>query len=203
VIDELNRSNFDRAFGQLFTVLSGQAVVLPYQRDDNAGRLALVPEGASAPGTDALVIPASWRVLATISYGPPSLTGRSPGGWPRPSAAKRRQARHARDDEDENRPGRPSAGQSAGQLHGPVRARGLLVCAPSPTGPFLDRPKSRGVASPLTARYEQAAPPHQSVPRGAPREGPFAQSSYTGACAREGLGLCLRASRITRPRGVN
>jgi dynein-related subfamily AAA family protein len=26
VIDELNRSNFDRAFGQLFTVLSGQAV---------------------------------------------------------------------------------------------------------------------------------------------------------------------------------
>ena len=28
VIDELNRSNFDRAFGQLFTVLSGQAVVL-------------------------------------------------------------------------------------------------------------------------------------------------------------------------------
>jgi DNA replication protein DnaC len=29
VIDELNRSNFDRAFGQLFTVLSGQAVQLP------------------------------------------------------------------------------------------------------------------------------------------------------------------------------
>ena len=32
VIDELNRSNFDRAFGQLFTVLSGQAVVLPFKR---------------------------------------------------------------------------------------------------------------------------------------------------------------------------
>ena len=29
VIDELNRSNFDRAFGQLFTVLSGSSVVLP------------------------------------------------------------------------------------------------------------------------------------------------------------------------------
>src|SRR4249920_3790422 len=35
VIDELNRSNFDRAFGQLFTVLSGSAVVLPFKR---AGR---------------------------------------------------------------------------------------------------------------------------------------------------------------------
>jgi hypothetical protein len=36
VIDELNRSNFDRAFGQLFTVLSGQAVELPYERVDRA-----------------------------------------------------------------------------------------------------------------------------------------------------------------------
>ncbi|MDZ7731713.1 MAG: AAA family ATPase [Acidimicrobiia bacterium] len=33
VIDELNRSNFDRAFGQLFTVLSGAAVVLPFKRE--------------------------------------------------------------------------------------------------------------------------------------------------------------------------
>src|SRR6267143_7314952 len=32
VVDELNRANFDRAFGQLFTVLSGQAVVLPFKR---------------------------------------------------------------------------------------------------------------------------------------------------------------------------
>ena len=36
VIDELNRSNFDRAFGQLFTVLSGSAVVLPYKRKGQA-----------------------------------------------------------------------------------------------------------------------------------------------------------------------
>ena len=36
VIDELNRSNFDRAFGQLFTVLSGQAVVLPFKRGGRA-----------------------------------------------------------------------------------------------------------------------------------------------------------------------
>ena len=50
VIDELNRSNFDRAFGQLFTVLSGQAVELPYERESTAvGRLALVPEGVRRP----------------------------------------------------------------------------------------------------------------------------------------------------------
>jgi MoxR-like ATPase len=32
VIDELNRSNFDRAFGRLFTILSGQSVVLLTRR---------------------------------------------------------------------------------------------------------------------------------------------------------------------------
>ena len=37
VIDELNRSNFDRAFGQLFTVLSKQTVVLPYEREQGRG----------------------------------------------------------------------------------------------------------------------------------------------------------------------
>lgn len=67
VIDELNRSNFDRAFGQLFTVLSGQAVELPYTRD-GLRRLALVPEGAAVPaGADGVVIPRSWRVVATMN----------------------------------------------------------------------------------------------------------------------------------------
>lgn len=56
VIDELNRSNFDRAFGQLFTVLSGQAVELPYRREANAGRIVLAPSGAPVPSG-----PTSWR----------------------------------------------------------------------------------------------------------------------------------------------
>jgi len=69
VIDELNRSHFDRAFGQLFTVLSGQSVVLPYRRPGQLGHLALVPEGADAPGLglDVLEIPQSWRVIATMN----------------------------------------------------------------------------------------------------------------------------------------
>jgi MoxR-like ATPase len=69
VIDELNRSNFDRAFGQLFTVLSGQAVVLPYHRPGFDRPLTLVPDGAEAPVEDAdvLSIPQSWRVIATMN----------------------------------------------------------------------------------------------------------------------------------------
>jgi MoxR-like ATPase len=71
VIDELNRSHFDRAFGQLFTVLSGQPVVLPYHRPGHGPDepLALVPEGKQSPidGADVLQIPLSWRIIATMN----------------------------------------------------------------------------------------------------------------------------------------
>jgi MoxR-like ATPase len=70
VIDELNRSNFDRAFGQLFTVLSGQPVVLPYQRTEAGERpLTLVPEGKESPIEDAdvLEVPQAWRGGATMN----------------------------------------------------------------------------------------------------------------------------------------
>ena len=76
VIDELNRSNFDRAFGQLFTVLSGQAVELPYDRGGGAGRLVLVPEdavGAQRADADLLIIPKTWRVIATMNVFDKSL----------------------------------------------------------------------------------------------------------------------------------
>ena len=68
VIDELNRSNFDRAFGQLFTVLSGQAVVLPFKRGGRIQPISLVPPGVDAPDdTDAIRLPATWRILATMN----------------------------------------------------------------------------------------------------------------------------------------
>jgi MoxR-like ATPase len=75
VIDELNRSNFDRAFGQLFTVLSGQAVELPYTRRSHLGRLVLRPEGAktSIADGDILDIPSTWRVIATMNVFDKSL----------------------------------------------------------------------------------------------------------------------------------
>ncbi|KLR60092.1 ATPase family protein associated with various cellular activities (AAA) [Actinobacteria bacterium IMCC26207] len=68
VIDELNRSNFDRAFGQLFTVLSGSPVVLPFRRSGQVKPISLVPHGAETPeGTDPVRVPASWRIIATMN----------------------------------------------------------------------------------------------------------------------------------------
>jgi MoxR-like ATPase len=68
VIDEMNRSNFDRAFGQLFTVLSGSAVVLPFKAAGKSQRLSIVPFGEEPPaGTDPIRVPSTWRIIATMN----------------------------------------------------------------------------------------------------------------------------------------
>jgi len=68
VIDELNRSNFDRAFGQLFTVLSGQAVVLPFKRAGQPKPLSIAPYGVEPPDeTEPIRVPPRWRIIATMN----------------------------------------------------------------------------------------------------------------------------------------
>lgn len=68
VIDELNRAPIDRAFGSLFTVLGGQAVVLPHRRHPLGKPLAIVPHGVRPPaGTDVVEVPPSWRIIATMN----------------------------------------------------------------------------------------------------------------------------------------
>lgn len=86
VIDELNRADIDKAVGQLFTVLSGQAVVLPFEVWDNsalAARLGLaaddssthqtislsvVPPRSSTPeGTLPVRLSGTWRLIATMN----------------------------------------------------------------------------------------------------------------------------------------
>lgn len=68
VVDEMNRANFDRAFGQLFTVLAGQSVVLPY-RDAATGkpvRFRLAAHAASPQFSD-VVVGESWRMIGTLN----------------------------------------------------------------------------------------------------------------------------------------
>lgn len=68
LIDELNRADVDRAFGELFAVLAGQEVVLPHHRNEFAPPLAIVPPGASVPeNSDPICIPRSWRIIATMN----------------------------------------------------------------------------------------------------------------------------------------
>lgn len=68
IIDELNRANFDRAFGQLFTVLSGQSVVLPFKRKGESYPISVVPTGETPPiDTNPLVVPMNWRIIGTMN----------------------------------------------------------------------------------------------------------------------------------------
>lgn len=75
IIDELNRANLDRAFGQLFTVLSGQTVALPY--NDPASGLPIVlrveDDEPSFMGPEEIVIPKAWRLIATMNVFDKSL----------------------------------------------------------------------------------------------------------------------------------
>ena len=74
LIDELNRCDMDRAFGPLFTVLSGQSVELPHRRWGRPERMAIVPEGAEVPpGTDVVPVLPSWRIIATMNEGDHNL----------------------------------------------------------------------------------------------------------------------------------
>jgi len=68
VIDELNRADFDRAFGPLFTVLANQPVILPHNRAGHSEPIAIVPAGgANPPGTDVIAVPRHWRMVATMN----------------------------------------------------------------------------------------------------------------------------------------
>lgn len=67
VIDELNRADIDKAFGQLFTVLSGQSVTLPYTRAGQEIEILPAGELEGLPTDNQYVIPKSWRMFATMN----------------------------------------------------------------------------------------------------------------------------------------
>jgi len=67
VIDELNRADIDKAFGQLFTLLSGQSVQLPYTRDGEEIELLSASETDRQPKPHQYVVPESWRIFATMN----------------------------------------------------------------------------------------------------------------------------------------
>jgi MoxR-like ATPase len=49
VIDELNRADFDRAFGPLFTVMANEPVTLPFKQVGHSHQMSIVPTDAEAP----------------------------------------------------------------------------------------------------------------------------------------------------------
>jgi hypothetical protein len=71
IIDEINRADIDKAFGELFTLLTGNSVTLPYRRRTAGGefrRVRLqVGVGLEEDDIDAIPVPDWWRMLGAMN----------------------------------------------------------------------------------------------------------------------------------------
>jgi MoxR-like ATPase len=70
IIDELNRADIDKSLGQLFTVLSGFPVTLPFVLEvgDKSVSPSIVPAGSQTSEiTEAFIVKGTWRLIATLN----------------------------------------------------------------------------------------------------------------------------------------
>jgi len=69
IIDEINRADIDKAFGQLFTVLSGQDVELPYKENGKSIKIKTWDElyCKHDEKTATYYIGSNWRVIGTMN----------------------------------------------------------------------------------------------------------------------------------------
>ena len=72
IIDEINRADIDKAFGELFTLLTGSDVDLPYRRraqgDAPQRRIRLVVGDQPSPSdVEAITMPSWWRIIGAMN----------------------------------------------------------------------------------------------------------------------------------------
>ncbi|MGC0325022.1 5-methylcytosine-specific restriction protein B [Bradyrhizobium sp. USDA 326] len=67
ILDELNRADVDKAFGELFTLLSGKAVQLPYRDAASGDRIVLSPAVSSGSPSNFIELDKNWRLIGTMN----------------------------------------------------------------------------------------------------------------------------------------
>lgn len=69
IIDEINRADIDKAFGSLFSVLTGDEITLPFE-SENGEKVILKPQGSESkivPTDHEYIFPNDWRIIATMN----------------------------------------------------------------------------------------------------------------------------------------
>ncbi|OYU69219.1 MAG: hypothetical protein CFE28_03900 [Alphaproteobacteria bacterium PA2] len=71
ILDELNRADLDKCFGELFTLLGGgqKSVRLPFKRrsQDETYRQVVLSHVRETEHDDTILIPSSWRIIGTMN----------------------------------------------------------------------------------------------------------------------------------------
>ena len=69
IVDEINRADIDKAFGSLFTALTGEDVVLPFT-DESGNQIEILGSSESQDrdvASNLYYVPDGWRMLATMN----------------------------------------------------------------------------------------------------------------------------------------
>ena len=67
IIDEINRADIDKAFGEMFSALTGDNISLPLTRNDKAIEIIGSPDSNGVVESHRYFIPEDWRIIATMN----------------------------------------------------------------------------------------------------------------------------------------
>lgn len=67
IIDEINRADIDKAFGEMFSALTGDDISLPLTRNDKAIEIIGSPSSGDEEESHRYFIPEDWRIIATMN----------------------------------------------------------------------------------------------------------------------------------------
>lgn len=69
IIDEINRADIDKAFGSLFSALTGDDITLPFESEENKCiKIIGSPKDADLIEDNIFIIHPQWRIIATMNW---------------------------------------------------------------------------------------------------------------------------------------
>ncbi len=67
ILDEINRADIDKAFGSLFSALTGDTITIPFERSGNEIQIIGFYDEDFKGNNETFIIPKTWRLIATMN----------------------------------------------------------------------------------------------------------------------------------------